>query len=180
MIWFKFIHPSPKPRITETPVQKSVHVAYSPIASMNYQQTINLNDGYSILQGLPPEEYIPPSIPTLCNPKYTMVQFGVDSHSLTKEPQHEFTSTASPKKEIESPFCWNSFLKIPSSSTLCFGEPILAELNHEPTLGKLNQETEFCITIHIICGDSVVHTGTTFSVPSSCSETSQVSVFQSN
>ena len=26
--WFKFIHPSPKPRMTETPVQKPVHVAY--------------------------------------------------------------------------------------------------------------------------------------------------------
>ena len=35
--WFKFIHPSPKPRMTETPIQKPVHVAYSPIASMNYQ-----------------------------------------------------------------------------------------------------------------------------------------------
>ena len=26
--WFKFIHPSPKPRMTETPVHKLVHVAY--------------------------------------------------------------------------------------------------------------------------------------------------------
>ena len=26
--WCKFIHPSPKPRMTETPVQKPVHVAY--------------------------------------------------------------------------------------------------------------------------------------------------------
>ena len=43
---FKFIHPSPKPRMTETPVQKPAHVAYSPIASMNYQWTINLHDGY--------------------------------------------------------------------------------------------------------------------------------------
>ena len=32
----KFIHPSPKLRMNETPVQKLVHVAYSPIASMNY------------------------------------------------------------------------------------------------------------------------------------------------
>ena len=37
--WFKFIHTSPKPRMTETPVQKPVHVAYSPIVSMNYQWT---------------------------------------------------------------------------------------------------------------------------------------------
>ena len=35
--WFKFIHLSPKPRMTEIPVQKPVHMAYSPIACMNYQ-----------------------------------------------------------------------------------------------------------------------------------------------
>ena len=34
--WFMFIHPHPKPRMTETPVQKPCHVAYSPISSMNY------------------------------------------------------------------------------------------------------------------------------------------------
>ena len=44
--WFKLIHPSPRPRMTETPVQMHVHVASSPIASMNYQWTINLHDGY--------------------------------------------------------------------------------------------------------------------------------------
>ena len=70
--WFKFIHPSPKPRMTETPVQKPVHVAYSPIASMNYQWTINLHDGYPPLQVLLPEEYIPPSLHSLCNFKPTM------------------------------------------------------------------------------------------------------------
>ena len=48
MKWFKFIHPSPNPRVTETPVQKPVHVAYSPIASMNYQWAINLHDGYPL------------------------------------------------------------------------------------------------------------------------------------
>ena len=65
--WFKFINPSPKPRMTETPVQKSVHVAYSPIASMNYQWTINLHDGYPLLQGMYPREYIPPTLHTLSN-----------------------------------------------------------------------------------------------------------------
>ena len=126
--------------MAETPVQKPVHVEYSPIASMNYQLTINLHDGYPLLQGMPPEEYIPPSIPTLCNPKYTMFHFGVDSHSFTKEAQHDLTSLASPKGEMESPFSWNSFLNSPRSSTLCFGEPTLATLNHEPTLARLNQE----------------------------------------
>ena len=70
--WFKFIHPSPKPRMTETPVQKPVHVAYSPIASMNYQWTINLHDGYPPLNVLILVEYIPPSIPTLCNPHVSL------------------------------------------------------------------------------------------------------------
>ena len=156
MKWFKFIHPSPKPRMTETPVQKPVHVAYSPIASMNYPWTINLHDGYPPLNVLIPVEYIPPSIPTLCNPKYTMFHFGVVSHSFTKEPQHDFTSLASPKGEMESPFRWNSFLKSPRSSTLCFGEPTLVKLNQEPTLAKINQVKLLCETESYITKSSSI------------------------
>ena len=76
--WFKFIHPSPKQRIIETPVQKPVHVAYSLIASMNYQWTINLHDGYPLLQGMQADEYIPPSLHTLFNHKPTMFHLGDD------------------------------------------------------------------------------------------------------
>ena len=83
--------------------------------------------------------------------------------NLAKRDKHDLACTASPKAEIKSTFSWTSPFKSSTSSTLCFVEP---------TLGKLNQETEFCITIHITFGDSVVHTGTTFSVPSSSSETS--------
>ena len=60
--WLKFIHPSPKQRMTETQVQKPVHVVYSPIASMKYKWTISLRDGYAHLHILQPEEYIPPSL----------------------------------------------------------------------------------------------------------------------
>ena len=70
--WFKFIHPSHKPRMNETQAQKPVHVAYSPIASMNYQWTINLHDGYPPLQVLLPKECIPPSLYNLCNLKPTI------------------------------------------------------------------------------------------------------------
>ena len=70
--WFKFIHPSPKPRMTETTVQEPVHVTYSPIASMNYQWTIKLHDGYLPLQVLLPEDYIPSSLHSFCNFKPTM------------------------------------------------------------------------------------------------------------
>ena len=76
--WFKFIHPSPKPRMTETPVQKPVHMVYSPIASMNYQWTINLHDGYPPLQVLLPEEHTPPSLHNLCNFKPTMFHLSDD------------------------------------------------------------------------------------------------------
>ena len=82
--WFKFIHPSPKPRMTETPVQKPVHVAYSPIASMNYQWTINLHDEYPLLPGMQPEEYIPPTLHTLSNHKPTMFHLGDDYLCTTK------------------------------------------------------------------------------------------------
>ena len=78
MKWFKFVYPSSKPRVTETSVPKLVHVAYSPIASMNYQWTINLHDGYHPLQVLIPEEYIPPSLHTLCILKPTMFHLGDD------------------------------------------------------------------------------------------------------
>ena len=83
--WFKFIHPSPKPRMTETPVQKPVHVAYSPIASMNYQATTNLHDGYPLLQGMHPEEYIPPSLHALCNHRPTMFHLCDDYLCTTKK-----------------------------------------------------------------------------------------------
>ena len=82
--WFKFIHPSPKPRMTYTPVKKPVHVAYSPIASMNYQWTINIHDGNPLLQGMQPEEYIPPTHHTLSNHKPTMFHLGDDYLCTTK------------------------------------------------------------------------------------------------
>ena len=82
--WFKFIHPSHKPWMMEAPVQKPVCVAYSPISSMNYQWTINLHDGYPLLQGMQPEEYIPPTLHTLSNHKPTMLHLGDDYLCTTK------------------------------------------------------------------------------------------------
>ena len=74
--WFKFIYLRSKLRMTETSICTHVHVAYSPLASMNHQWTINLNDGYPSFHALMPVEYIPPLIPTLCNlclPCFTLV-----------------------------------------------------------------------------------------------------------
>ena len=46
--WFMFIYPRAKPRMTETSTLTPVHVAYSLIAFMNHQWTINLHDGYPL------------------------------------------------------------------------------------------------------------------------------------
>ena len=76
MQWFKYIHPSPKPRMTNSPFQIAVHVAYSPIASMNSKWTINLHDGYPLFQVMKPEGFIPPSLHILSNHKLTMFHLG--------------------------------------------------------------------------------------------------------
>ena len=61
--------------MTETPAQKPVQVV---IASMNYQWTINLHDGYLHLQAIQPDEYVPSSLHTLCNHKPSMFHLGDD------------------------------------------------------------------------------------------------------
>ena len=165
--WFKFVHPSPKPRMTKTPFQIAGHMVYSPIASMNYKWTINLHDGYPLFQVMKPEGYIPPSL-----------------HIL----KHDLSSLAPPKGEMKSSFSWTSLFKSPISSTLCFGEPTLGKHNQvkllfslssstlwDPTLTKSNQEIKLCITKNIPLCDSSVHTGTPFSVSSSSSGTNRVS-----
>ena len=158
--WSKFIHTSPKARMTKTPFQIAVHVAYSPIASMNYKWTINLHDGYPFFQVMKQEGYITPSLHI---------------------PKHDLSSLAPPKGEMKSSFSW-------TSSTLCFGEPTLGKLNEvkllcsfssrtlcDTTLAKSNQETELCIAKHIPLCDSAGHTGIPFPTPRSSSETNRVS-----
>ena len=111
--WSKFIHTSPKTRMTKTPFQVAGHVAYSPIASMNYKLTINLHDGYPLFQVMKSEGYISPSLHI---------------------PKHDLTSLAQPKGEMKSSFSW-------TSSTLCFGEPTLGKLNQVKLLCSISSRT---------------------------------------
>ena len=60
--------------------------------------------------------------------------------TLVKRDKLDLSSLIPPKGEMESSFSWTCPFKSPTSSTLCFGEP---------TLGKLNQETDFYITKHM-------------------------------
>ena len=67
-------------------------------------------------------------------------------------------SLASSKEEIASSFSWTSLFESPTSTTSCFADPTLADLNQV----KLLCESDFCITKSIRLRDPVVHTGATF------------------
>ena len=60
--------------------------------------------------------------------------------TLVERDRLDLSSLIPPKGEMESSFSWTCPFKSPTSSTLCFGEP---------TLGKLNQETDFNMTKHM-------------------------------
>ena len=142
--WFKFSYPSSKPTMTETSTCTPVHVAYSPLASINHQWTINLHYGYTSFHTLMPVEYIPPFIPTLCN-LMSHVSLGIDFLHSTQDTQHDLSSLiASPKGEMTSSFSSTRFFKSPTSSTLCFGDPTLAKLNQVISVSMC--ETVLCTT----------------------------------
>ena len=60
--------------------------------------------------------------------------------SLVERDKLDLSSLLPPKGEMESSFSWTCPSKSPTSSTSCFGEP---------TLGKLNQETDFYMPTHM-------------------------------
>ena len=60
--------------------------------------------------------------------------------TLVERDKLDLSSLIPPKGEMESSFSWTCLFQSPTSSTLCFGEP---------TLGKLNQETDFYMTKHM-------------------------------
>ena len=60
--------------------------------------------------------------------------------TLVEMDKLDLSSLIPPKGEMKSSFCWTCPFKSPTSSTLSFGQP---------TLGKLNQETDFYMTKHM-------------------------------
>ena len=60
--------------------------------------------------------------------------------TLVERDKLDLSSLIPPKGEMERSFSWTCPFKSPTSSTLCFGEP---------TLGKLNQETDSYMTKHM-------------------------------
>ena len=60
--------------------------------------------------------------------------------TLVERDKLDLSSLIPPKGKMKSSFSWTCPFKSPTSSTLCFGEP---------TLGKLNQETNVYMTKHM-------------------------------
>ena len=60
--------------------------------------------------------------------------------TLVERDKLDRSSLIPPKGEMKSSFSWTCPFKSPTSSTLCFGEP---------TLGKINQETDVYMTKHM-------------------------------
>ena len=161
--WFKFI-----PSI---PGHTPVHLAYSTLASMNHQWTVNLHDGYCPPYALMP---IPPTLLLPCNLMFSMFHFGVDYLHPNKETQHDLPSLAPPQWEMASSLSWTSLFKSPTPRILCWGDPTLAKLDQVIPAPKdiFNKyllteplsmhETGFSATKSMPFCDTGVHSGTTF------------------
>ena len=91
-----------------------------------------------------PVEYIPPSIPTLCNLLSTMFHFGVAYLHPTRGNQHDLPSIAPPKGERTSSFSWTSHFKNPTPRTLRLGDTTLSRITQIISVSIF--ATVFCAT----------------------------------
>ena len=82
----------------------------------------------------------PVTFPYPPDPKEQVLETSSAPTTLVERDKLDLSSLIPPKGEMESCFSWTCPFKSPTSSTLCFGEP---------TLGKLNQETDFYMTKHM-------------------------------
>ena len=82
----------------------------------------------------------PVTFPYPPNPGEHDLEMSSAPTTLVERDKLDLSSLIPPKGEMESSFSCTCPFKSPTSSTLCFGEP---------TLGKLNQETDFYMTKHM-------------------------------
>ena len=84
--------------------------------------------------------YNPVTFPYPQDPGEHVLETSSAPTTLVERDKLDLSSLIPPKGEMESSFSWTCPFKSPTSSTLCFGEP---------TLGKLNQETDSYMTKHM-------------------------------
>ena len=82
----------------------------------------------------------PVTFPYLPDPGEHVLETSSAPTTMVERDKLDLSSLIPPKGEMKSSFSWICPFKSPTSSTLCFGEP---------TLGKINQETDFYMTKHM-------------------------------
>ena len=82
----------------------------------------------------------PVTVPYPPDPGEHVLETSSAPTTLVERDKLDLSSLIPPKGEMKSSFSWTCPFKSPTSSTLCFGEP---------TLGKLNQETDSYMTKHM-------------------------------
>ena len=82
----------------------------------------------------------PVTLPYPTDPGEHVLDMSSAPTTLVERDKLDLSSLVPPKGELKSSFSWTSPFKSPTSGTLCFGEP---------TLGKLNQETNVYMTKHM-------------------------------
>ena len=82
----------------------------------------------------------PVPLPYPPDPGEHVLEISNSQTTLVERDKLDLSSLLPRKGEMESSFSWTCPFKSPTSSTSCFGEP---------TLGKLNQETDFYMPTHM-------------------------------
>ena len=82
----------------------------------------------------------PVTFPYPPDPREHVLETSSAPTTLVERDKLDLSSLIPPKGEMKSSFSWTCPFKSPTSSTLCFGEP---------TLGKINQETDVYMTKHM-------------------------------
>ena len=146
------LNPTDTPSAVPTALQAPSDDTYNPKCTHSLMETQCTHSQYSILMkkncthnpstGQVSKSYHPNPVtfPYPPDPGEPVLETSSAPTTLVERAKLDLSSPIPPKGETESSFSWTCPFKSPTSNTLCFGEP---------TLGKLNQETDFYMTKHV-------------------------------
>ena len=146
------LDPIDTPRAVPTALQAPSDDTYNPKCTHSLMETQCNHSQYPILMKQncthnPPTSQVsksshpnPVTFPYPPDPGEHVLETSSAPTTLVERDKLDLSSLIPPKGEMESSFSWTCPFKSPTSSTLCFGEP---------TLGKLNQETDSYMTKHM-------------------------------
>ena len=149
---FDDLDPTDTPSAVPTALQAPSDDTYNPKCTHSLMETQCNHSQYPILMkkicthdpstNQVSKSYKPHSVPFPYPPdpgEHVLETSSAPTH-LVERDKLDLSSLIPPKGEMKSSFSWTCPFKSPTSSTLCFGEP---------TLGKINQETDVYMTKHM-------------------------------